>query len=48
MLVAAKANAESASAVPDIVTGVVVNPVGYGKGNTIKEHVTLKFFVSLA
>ena len=47
MLVAAKTNAESASAVPDIVAGVVVNPAVNGKRNSVEEHITCEVLVRL-
>ena len=48
MLVSTKANAKAASAVPDVITGVVVHPVGYGEGDTVEEHITAKALVRLA
>jgi hypothetical protein len=48
VLVGAKAYAEAASAVPDVVTGVIVNPACDSKRYAIEEHVARKILVSLA
>ena len=47
MLVAAKANAKTTSSVPNIIAGVIVNPVGNGERNSVEEHITLKILVCL-
>ena len=47
MLVATEAYAEAASAVPNVVAGVIVDPVGDGKRDTVEEHITAKVLVCL-
>ena len=47
MLVGAKSYAESASAVPDVVAGVVIHPVGNGERYSVEEHVTREALVRL-
>ena len=47
MLVSTEAYAEAASAVPDVVAGVVVHPVGNRKRNAVEEHITREVSVSL-
>ena len=48
MLVAAEAYTKAASAVPDIVTGVIIYPVGYGERHAVKEHITAQILVCFA
>jgi hypothetical protein len=48
VLVRAKAYAKAASAVPYVVTGVIINPVGNSKRNSVEEHIAVKILVSLA
>ena len=47
MLVSSESYAEAASAVPDIVSGVVVYPVGYGQRHAVEEHITGEVLVRL-
>ena len=47
MLVGTEAYAEAASAVPDIVAGVAIYPVGYGEGNTVEEHIAGQILICL-
>jgi hypothetical protein len=48
MLIRAEAYAKSASAVPIVVTGVVVYPVGYGERNSVEEHIAGEILVCFA
>ena len=48
MLVGSEAYAEAASAVPDIVTRVVIDPVGDGERHTVEEHITREILVRFA
>ena len=48
MLVCSKAYAESASAVPNIIAGVVIHPVGYGERDPVEEHIAAQAIVCLA
>ena len=48
MLIGTEAYTESASSVPDVIAGVVVDPARHGKGDTVEEHITREVLVRLA
>ena len=48
MLVSTETYAKSASAVPNIIAGMVIYPVGNGERDAVEEHIAAKVLVCLA
>ena len=47
MLVVTESDTETASAVPDVIAGVVVDKVRYCERNTVEEHIAREVLVRL-